>query len=63
MKKNKIKRNIDKKTGKMTFKANELKYKMDKDELEMFLHMKRKGSNVTRDKSKFSRKEKHKRKY
>lgn len=32
---------------------------MDKEELEMHLHLKRKGASITKDKSKYHRKPKH----
>lgn len=35
------------------------KYKMDKEELKMHLHLQRKGASVSKDKSKYQRKPKH----
>lgn len=53
----KRKRAIDK-YGKMTITPT-MKYKMDSDEVQLFLHMKRKGSHVGKDNTKYKRKEKH----
>lgn len=39
------------------------KYKYDKDELQNFLHIKRKGSYVGKDKTKYRRKQKHTKAY
>lgn len=43
---------------KITVRADR-KYKMDKDEVQMLLHLRRKGSYLGKDKTKFSRKQKH----
>ena len=38
-----------------------MKYKIrDESEMQLFLHMKRKGSNVTKNKKQYNRKKKHK---
>lgn len=52
------KRKIDKKTGVMTITPS-MKYKMDKDEVQNFLHMKRKGSNVGKNAKQYKRREKY----
>lgn len=45
---------------KMIVKAS-TKYKIkDSDEMQLFLHMKRKGSSATKNKKQYSRKDKHK---
>ena len=45
---------------KMIVKAS-TKYKItDSDEMQLFLHMKRKGSNAIKNKKQYSRKNKHK---
>ena len=45
---------------KMIVKAS-TKYKIkDSDEMQLFLHMKRKGSSTTKNKKQYSRKDKHK---
>lgn len=49
-------------TKTMTVKP-ELKYTMTPDEVQNHLHMKRKGSYVGKDKTKYNRKNKHKNRY
>lgn len=44
--------------SKKLFKPS-LKYKMDDDEIQMHLHLKRKGSNLSKNKKKYSRRNKH----
>lgn len=54
----KSKRNIDKKTGVMTITPS-MKYKMDEDEVQNFLHMKRKGANVGKNAKQYKRRDKY----
>lgn len=52
------------KNNTMTIDAGSIrKHKMDKEELQLFMHIKKSGSRTFKDKTKYNRKAKHKNNY